>query len=153
MARRALSGFGQECSSLAICRSGAGTAHRAALGERGDTWLGLRTDSAARIRSRNTDMEIGHRSGRTLRSLTFAVSPADHLRQNRFHVEAELDHNLPEGRERCEPAAGSQRRSLSARNRDLSGVGVTHRAPQGELTAASRPFKQQLFHKRVRASI
>jgi hypothetical protein len=33
-------------------------------------------------------------AGQVYRSLTFPVSAAGHLRQNRFYVEAELDHNL-----------------------------------------------------------
>ena len=112
MARRALSGWGPWCLSFAIGLGVAGPIYGAALDEKGEISLGVRAYTAARIGTENTDVEICYGEGnnfrcggsngltmtpllrQTQRSLTFPVSPAGHLRQNRFYVEAELDHNL-----------------------------------------------------------
>ena len=111
MARRALR-WGHRClfSALAsLCL--AGIAHGAALDEKGEINLGVRTYTAARIGTQNTDVTIcnlvngqticggsnggGPAAARVVRkSLTFPVSPAGHLRQQRSYIEAELDHNL-----------------------------------------------------------
>jgi Protein of unknown function (DUF1302) len=72
-------------------------AHGAPLDEQGNINLGVRAYTSARIGTENTDSVIKtDRSGtfQTFRQLTFPVSPAGHLRQSRFFVEAELDHDL-----------------------------------------------------------
>ena len=84
----------------------------APLDEKGEISLGVRAYTAARVATENTDVEICYGEGnnfkcggsnglpptplqrQTLRSLTFPVSAAGHLRHNRFYVEAELEHNL-----------------------------------------------------------
>jgi hypothetical protein len=79
----------------------------AAIDENGEITLGVRTYTAARIGSENTDISIicgndpkqicGQDPGQprqTYRSLTFPVSAAGHLRQNRFYIEAELRQKL-----------------------------------------------------------
>jgi hypothetical protein len=76
----------------------AGMASGAALDENGEISLGVRSYAAARVGSEHTDISIinGTPTGnrQTFRSLTFPVSPAGHLRQSRYFVEAELRHNL-----------------------------------------------------------
>ena len=113
MAQRALSSWGLGCLSTTLMLGLAAAAHAAALDEKGEITLGLRTYTAARIATQGTDVQIcygtpgradyicGGSNGvnnstvnQSKRSLTFPVSPAGHLRQNRFYVEAELDHNL-----------------------------------------------------------
>ena len=111
MARRAFR-WGHRClfSALAsLCL--AGVAHGAALDEKGEINLGVRAYTAARIGTQNTDITICNLvNGQTIcggsnggappparvvrKSLTFPVSPAGHMRQQRSYVEAELDHNL-----------------------------------------------------------
>jgi hypothetical protein len=113
MARCALGTWGRVClltaaATLVMARGAFG----AALDERGEIKLGVRAYTAARVATENTDITIcnfldgkqrcGGSNGRgptpllnqTYRSLTFPVSPAGHLRQQRTYVEAELDHNL-----------------------------------------------------------
>jgi len=72
--------------------------HAAALDEAGDITLGVRSYTAARIGSQDTDISIINgtptHNRQTYRSLTFPVSAAGHLRQNRFYAEAELRHDL-----------------------------------------------------------
>ena len=111
MARRALRwGHWCLCSATAwLCL--AGIAWGAALDENGEINLGVRAYTAARVGTQNTDVKIcnlvngqvvcgGSNGGapppaRVVRkSLTFPVSPAGHLRQQRSYVEAEMDHNL-----------------------------------------------------------
>jgi len=113
MARRALGTWGRVCLLTAAVTLGLSRgAFGAALDERGDIKLGVRAYTAARIGTENTDITIcnfvdgkqrcGGSNGRgptplvnqTLRSLTFPVSAAGHLRQQRTYVEAEFDHNL-----------------------------------------------------------
>jgi hypothetical protein len=91
----------------------ASAAYGVSLDEKGDIKLGVRAYTAARVATQNTDQQICYGTGasykcgtqnainpnmpednQSLRSLTFPVSAAGHLRQNRFYVEAELDHNL-----------------------------------------------------------
>ena len=76
-------------------------ANGAALDTNGEITLGLRAYTAARIGTQNTTDSIidrgvfgtpGYRQ--TYRSVTFPVSPAGHLRQNRMYAEVELRHNL-----------------------------------------------------------
>ena len=73
-------------------------AHGAALDEEGDLTLGVRSYTAARVGSTDTDFKIEYGTPnpnrQTFRSLTFPVSAAGHLRQSRYFVEAELRHNL-----------------------------------------------------------
>jgi hypothetical protein len=88
-------------------------AHGVSLDDTGSIKLGVRTYTAARIGTQVTDHQIcdgiGPTSkcspqnatnpadptqGQSLRSLTFPVSSTGHLRQNRFYIEAELDHDL-----------------------------------------------------------
>jgi len=117
MARCALSTWGRVCllsaaATLAVARGALG----AALDESGDIKLGVRAYTAARVGTQNTDVKIcnlvrvgnetkelcGGSNGRgptptqlqTFRSLTFPVSAAGHLRQQRSYVEAEFDHNM-----------------------------------------------------------
>ena len=111
MARRALRwGHWCLCSATAwLCL--AGIAWGAALDENGEINLGVRAYTAARVGTQNTDVKIcnlvngqvicGGSNGaapppaRVVRkSLTFPVSAAGHLRQQRSYVEAEMDHNL-----------------------------------------------------------
>jgi hypothetical protein len=83
----------------------------AALDEKGEINLGVRAYTAARVGTQDTDVKICNLVGgqvicggsngaapppaRVVRkSLTFPVSPAGHLRQQRSYIEAELDHNL-----------------------------------------------------------
>jgi Protein of unknown function (DUF1302) len=121
MAQRALSSWGWGCLSTTLVLGLAAAAHGAALDERGEINLGIRTYTAARIGTQDTDIQICYKdrpnrgdftcagsngignvgdirvsptTGQASRSLTFPVSPAGHLRQNRFYLEAELDHNL-----------------------------------------------------------
>jgi hypothetical protein len=114
MARRALSSWGLGCLSTTLMLGLAAAAHGVALDERGEITFGVRTYTAARIATQGTDVQIcygdpsrpdyicGGSNGATnsptvnqsKRALTFPVSPAGHLRQNRFYLEAELDHNL-----------------------------------------------------------
>jgi hypothetical protein len=110
MARRVVSSWGRWCISIIAVLAVAAVAHGAALDERGDIKLGVRAYTAARIGTQGTDQQICYgtgaayrcgtegqadpTAGQSLRSLTFPVSAAGHLRQNRFYVEAELDHDL-----------------------------------------------------------
>ncbi len=112
MARRALSGWGPLALSTFLLLAVSSAAYGAALDEAGNIKLGVRAYTAARIGTQDTDIEICNLVGgkvecggsngagptplndQVFRALTFPVSPAGHLRQNRFYVEAELDHNL-----------------------------------------------------------
>jgi hypothetical protein len=81
-------------------------AHGAAVDANGDITLGVRAYTAARVGTENTDETIRFQQGdpqcpagsglicQSYRSLTFPVSPAGHLRQSRYFVEAELRHKL-----------------------------------------------------------
>jgi hypothetical protein len=99
------------CLATIALLCGAAAAHGAALDQKGEIKLGVRTYTAARIGSEDTNVVICNQvggkticggsnggapppAGQVYRSLTFPVSAAGHLRQNRFYVEAELDHNL-----------------------------------------------------------
>ena len=90
-------------SAIALAVSAAvllmtGMARGAALDEAGELSLGVRSYTAARVGSQHTDISIINgtptHSRQTFRSLTFPVSPAGHLRQSRYFLEAELRHNL-----------------------------------------------------------
>jgi hypothetical protein len=74
------------------------TVYGAALDENGEITLGVRAYTAARVGSQDTDISIidgtALHNRQTFRSLTFPVSAAGHLRQNRFFVEAELKQRL-----------------------------------------------------------
>jgi hypothetical protein len=112
MARRALCGWGRWCLPTGILLAMVGAAHGAALDEKGEISLGVRTYTAARVGTQGTDIQIcnlvdgkrvcGGSNGagpnptqnQVYRALTFPVSAAGHLRQSRFYVEAELDHDL-----------------------------------------------------------
>jgi len=112
MARRALSGWGRWCLSVVIGIGWAAAAYGAALDAAGNITLGVRAYTAARIGTQDTDITIcnlvdgkqvcGGSNGagptplenQTYRSLTFPVSAAGHLRQSRYYVEAELEHDL-----------------------------------------------------------
>ena len=115
MARRAVRTWGQVCLLSALATlSAVGKVRGAALDEQGDIKLGVRAYAAARVGTEDTDATIcnlvpgsstpvcGGSNGagpspqlrQTYRSLTFPVSAAGHLRQQRNYVEAELDHNL-----------------------------------------------------------
>src|SRR5512143_3528652 len=76
----------------------AGVARAASLDAEGDLSLGVRSYAAARVGSQNTDISIidgtPTHNRQTFRSLTFPVSPAGHLRQSRYFLEAELHHDL-----------------------------------------------------------
>lgn len=62
------------------------------LDKDGDIRLGVRTYVNARVGTENTD-RYGVGTG-DRESQTFPYSPSGHLRQNRFFIEAELDHDL-----------------------------------------------------------
>jgi hypothetical protein len=111
MARRVLSGWGRVGASATALLWLAGVAHGVTLDEKGEISLGVRAYTAARIGSENTDIVICNQEGgkticggsnggaappapQQFKSFTFPVSPAGHLRQSRYYVEAELDHNL-----------------------------------------------------------
>src|SRR5690242_6261580 len=113
MSQRALSCCRQWCLLTGAIMMVATTAYGAALDEAGDIKLGVRTYSAARVGTEDTDVQICYGTGPTykcgtknavnpadptqgqsLRSLTFPVSSTGHLRQNRFYVEAELDQDM-----------------------------------------------------------
>lgn len=77
------------------------------LDKSGDLTFGLRSYTAARVGTQHTDISIISDPNnivgsppslagpqQTYRSLTFPVSSAGHLRQNRFFAEAELRHKL-----------------------------------------------------------
>jgi hypothetical protein len=92
---------GRAAIALAVGAAGllaSSVARGAALDEEGELTLGVRTYTAARVGSQDTDISIiyGTPTGnrQTFRSLTFPVSAAGHLRQNRFFAETELRHNL-----------------------------------------------------------
>jgi hypothetical protein len=92
----------------------AAAAHGVALDERGEISFGVRSYTAARVATQATDVQICYGSpgtsryrcggsnglppnpteGQSKRALTFPVSANGHLRQNRFYLEAELDHNI-----------------------------------------------------------
>jgi hypothetical protein len=116
MARRALR-WGHRCLFFAALGSLclAGIAHGAAVDEQGDINIGVRAYTAARIGTQDTDVKICNLiGGKTVcggsngapgslappparvvkKSLTFPISPAGHMRQQRSYIEAELDHNL-----------------------------------------------------------
>ena len=111
MARRALR-WGHRCLfSVAASLCLVGIAHGAALDEKGEINLGVRAYTAGRIGTQDTDVKICNLVGGKVicggsngaappparivkKSLTFPVSPAGHLRQQRSYIEAELDHNL-----------------------------------------------------------
>jgi Protein of unknown function (DUF1302) len=82
--------------SAAISLGLAAAAHAAALDEKGEITLGVRTYTAARIGSEDTNISIVDPTGirQTYRSLTFPVSAAGHLRQSRYFVEAEFRQKL-----------------------------------------------------------
>ncbi len=113
MARRALSWgrWGLWSVAAVLCLSG--VSWGAALDENGEINLGVRAYTAARVGTQNTDVRICNNVGDknvcggsnggavpaspervVYKSLTFPVSPAGHLRQQRTYVEAEMDHNL-----------------------------------------------------------
>src|SRR5262245_8892625 len=110
MARRVWSSWGRWCSSIPLVLAVASAAYGVTLDDKGDIKLGVRAYTAARVATQNTDEQICYgtgasykcgtqgqadpTAGQSLRSLTFPVSAAGHLRQNRFYLEAELDHNL-----------------------------------------------------------
>lgn len=95
MTRHALT-LGGVCLSAAALIGIASLAQAANLDERGDIKLGVRTYVNARVGTTNTDIRIREdaQGNQTYRRLTFPVSASGHLRQNRFFVEAELDHDL-----------------------------------------------------------
>jgi uncharacterized protein DUF1302 len=66
------------------------------LDKDGDIKLGVRTYVNARIGTEDTDRTLLFNSAgnQILKSNTFPYSPAGHLRQNRYFVEAELDHDI-----------------------------------------------------------
>jgi hypothetical protein len=69
------------------------------LDKEGDIKLGVRTYANVRIGTENTTDSkqfetIFGRRVQTLENLTFPYSPAGHLRQNRYFIEAELDHDI-----------------------------------------------------------
>ena len=74
----------------------AARAYGAALDQEGDINLGVRTYTAARVATQDTNIQLIEQApGRiTQRSLTFPVSATGHLRQSRTFVEATLEHNL-----------------------------------------------------------
>jgi hypothetical protein len=74
----------------------ASLAQAANLDERGDIKLGARAYVNARVGTEHTDVVIKENAqgNQTFRSLTFPVSADGHLRQNRFFVEADFDHDL-----------------------------------------------------------
>jgi hypothetical protein len=74
----------------------ASLAQAANLDERGDLKLGVRSYVNARVGTEHTDIVIKNdaQGNQVFRNLTFPVSADGHLRQNRFFVEAELDHDL-----------------------------------------------------------
>ncbi|MGH7786681.1 MAG: DUF1302 family protein [Candidatus Binatia bacterium] len=84
--------------TLAITCGWTAAAGAAALDENGEITLGVRSYTAARIGSQDTDISIINgtptHNRQTYRSLTFPVSYQGHLRQNRFFAEAELRHKL-----------------------------------------------------------
>src|SRR4029453_18282973 len=103
MARRVWSSWGRWCSSIPLVLAVASAAYGASLDEKGDIKLGVRAYTAARVATQKTDRQICYGTGasykcgtqnainpnmpednQSLRSLTFPVSAAGHLRQNRF---------------------------------------------------------------------
>lgn len=73
---------------LVFCQ--ASVVYGVSLDENGEIKFGARAYTAARIGTEDTDLTIRP----DLRSLTFPVSAAGHLRQHRYFVEAELDHDV-----------------------------------------------------------
>jgi hypothetical protein len=115
MTRHALRGGGIVCLIVAACAGTASLARAASLDEDGEIRLGVRAYTGLRIGSEDTDKNIQfatnqdgsivvdqRRDGtlsfgvprQSIRSLTFPVSSAGHVRQHRYFVEAELDHDL-----------------------------------------------------------
>ncbi len=97
MTRCALRTWGIVCLAAIASSWHTSTAYAASLDQKGEIKLGVRAYTAARIGSEQTDSTIVWNATRTsqrLRDLTFPVSSAGHLRQNRFFVEAELNHDL-----------------------------------------------------------
>ncbi len=99
--------------SVAASLLGVSIANGAAIDERGEINLGVRAYTAARIGTQDTDVQfcnpsptgngkvcggsngaLGVDAPVVRKSLTFPVSPAGHLRQQRTYVEAEMDHNI-----------------------------------------------------------
>jgi len=80
----------------------AAMANAVSLDESGELTLGIRAYTAARIGVQDTSISIISRDNpavsggvqQTYRSLTFPVSAAGHLRQNRYFLEAEARHDL-----------------------------------------------------------
>ena len=86
------------------------TAWGVPLDKDGDIKLGVRTYVNARIQSEHTDRNVVYEPTnntpnaplnntsnapvKVQESQTFPYSPPGHLRQNRFYIEAELDHDL-----------------------------------------------------------
>jgi hypothetical protein len=70
------------------------------LDKEGDIKLGVRTYANVRVGTQNTtrslvyDTNIAPAGTTIFENQTFPYSPAGHLRQNRYFVEAELDHSL-----------------------------------------------------------
>jgi len=89
-------GYGGVTCLVAVSWLGfAGMAHAASLDKNGEITLGLRAYASARIQTENTDKTIlSDANDQYLRSLTFPVSSAGHLRQSRYFAEIDFKHDL-----------------------------------------------------------
>ncbi len=97
MTRRAVKFWGIVYLVAAVTLWHTGVAYAVFLDEGEDMKLGVRAYTSARIGTEQTDKTIvDHISGehQVLTNFTFPVSSAGHLRQNRFFVEAEFNHEL-----------------------------------------------------------
>jgi hypothetical protein len=97
MGRRAAKRLGAVCLVLLAGLGREGTARAVNLDKDGEIRLGARLYSAVRIGTEDTTINITTEptSGRqTHRNVTFPVSSSGHVRQNRFFLETELDHDL-----------------------------------------------------------
>jgi hypothetical protein len=92
---RVLGYGGISCLAVMSCICTGGIAHGASLDKKGEITLGARLYAGARIQTERTDKTIlKDAAGQYLRSLTFPVSSAGHLRQSRYFAEVEFKHDL-----------------------------------------------------------
>lgn len=92
---RALRHGGISCLVAVSCICMGGVAHGASLDKKGEITLGLRAYASARIQTEDTDKTIlRDASDQYLRTLTFPVSSAGHLRQSRYFVEVDFKHDI-----------------------------------------------------------
>ena len=89
--------LGIVCLALMGWHGDPGAARAISLDQAGEIKLGARAYTGVRIGTEHTTLSITNNpvSGRqTRRNVTFPSSPAWHVRQHRFFLESEFDHNL-----------------------------------------------------------